>query len=253
MNAADVKWWVYQTPYRHYRANNVLDSASYQALSASFMNILDNTEGRGNGPVQMRKSNERYDARMLGITDRLAPQFQPFFGDEWLSSLARMVKLPVVPRYDGGLHSSPPGSRDGWIHTDLCSGWFDEGRPEQSILPSRSKVDYFSGTPKTPDAKPVEYVRACTMIFYLCNDGWTQGDGGETGLYASSKLSAHAPHDLLPPINNSLLVFECSPHSFHRFVSNPGRTRNSIILWLHSTVDKAESMWGDAINRRKPS
>jgi Rps23 Pro-64 3,4-dihydroxylase Tpa1-like proline 4-hydroxylase len=88
------------------------------------------------------------------------------------------------------------------------------------------------------------------MIYYLNNDGWQPGDGGETALFATGKLGV-GPFGLCPPVNNSLLLFECTPHSFHSLIANPRRARDSVILWLHSTVEDAEAKWGTAINRRR--
>ncbi len=247
------EWWVHRYPFRHFRAQSILDPESYGRVCSAFREILEITAGERKGVYRLKQSNPKYDANMLGMSDDLAPSFDPFFSWPWLQSLYRLVGLPEVPRIDGGLHSSAQGSRDGWIHSDLCSGWFDESPGWQGVFPNREKCDYFSGQTRSKDAKPVEYVRAATMIFYLCNEGWSQGDGGETGLYGSSRIGSHTPVDLLPPVDNSILLFECSPHSYHRFVTNPGRTRNSIILWLHTRTEQAEAMWGNAIHRRKPS
>src|SRR5208337_3787 len=92
-------------------------------------------------------------------------------------------------RIDGALHSSPKNSRTGWIHTDYCSAWFDESAEDRGgiLFPDRTRCQYFDGQPKVADAKPVEYVRAATLIFYCCNDDWRAGDGGETALYAAAR------------------------------------------------------------------
>jgi hypothetical protein len=248
-----VKWCAQEYPFRHFVAQDVLDADAYRRVGAAFTAILERTEAGDESSYVLRKTNPKYDALMLGMNEVLAPNFYPFFSLPWLQALARQVAVPEVRRFDGGLHSNPKGSRTGWIHTDLCSGWFDESSSQPGLFPRRKLVDYFTGAPKSKQAKPVEYVRAATMIFYLCNDGWSPGDGGETGLYASSYGGADASVALIPPINNSALLFECSPHSYHRFIANPGRARNSIILWLHATVQKAESRWGGGIHRRKAS
>jgi 2OG-Fe(II) oxygenase superfamily len=248
-----VKWWGHKYPFRHFRAESVLDVDAYERVSSAFVSILETTEGRNIGPYRLAKTNPKYDALMLGMNEDLARSFDPFFSQAWLRELYKFVGLPEVNRIDGGLHSSPQGSHDGWIHNDLCSGWFDESSPEPGPFPNRKMCEYFNGTPKSKGAKPTEYIRAATMIYYLCNDGWRPGDGGETGLYPSSRMGLHTEFESVPPINNSVLLFECSPHSYHRFIANPGRTRNSIILWLHTSVARAESMWGGAITRRKES
>ena len=71
--------------------------------------------------------------------------------------------------------------------------------------------------------------------------------GGETGLYAAKVDREHTTIELVPPADNTLLLFECSPHSYHRFIANPGRRRNCIIIWLHASVDAALSRWPDAV------
>ncbi|SFG39718.1 2OG-Fe(II) oxygenase superfamily protein [Duganella sp. CF458] len=245
-------WSEWQQPYRHFRANHVLDAESYAALCAQFSRILDTTAGKREGKYKMRPAMGNNDGWLLGLTDDLAASFAPLFTEAWLRSLAELLELKFLPRIEGALHSNPQGSRTGWIHTDCCSAWFDESNstPERLMLPPRGRCSYFTGKAKARDAQPVEYVRAATMIFYLCNDGWQQGDGGETGIYNLGFEGKDTVETLIPPLNNSLFLFECSPHSFHRFVTNPGRTRNSIILWLHASVEDAEARWGKGINRK---
>jgi hypothetical protein len=247
------KWCEVRDPFRHFQASEVLPNEQYRAIEAEFQRLLDVTEGRAQGGIQLIKSDRNYDARMLPITEQNMDRFHPFFSESWLSSLCGLVKIPYIPRIDAALHSSPQNSRSGWIHTDFCSGWFDESRYSGTgiLFPDRTRCHYFEGTPRTAGAKPAEYIRAATLIFYLCNDNWTQGDGGETGFYGSGRESQNTQTLLVAPINNRLILFECSPHSYHRFVSNPGRVRNSLILWLHCEVQSAEDRWGPrAINRR---
>ena len=76
--------------------------------------------------------------------------------------------------------------------------------------------------------------------------------GGETGLYGAGRQTAHTDSALIPPVNNSLILFECTPHSYHRFVANPGMVRNSIVMWLHCTEAHAVERWGEMIERRAP-
>jgi hypothetical protein len=246
------KWSRLTTPFAHFRAEELLSPASYGAIASAFAEILNATDNDGAGRYKLRRSAENYDARMLAMDWQIADMFGPLFKIDWIKWLSEICEVPFLGRVDAALHSSPSGSRTGWIHTDLCSGWFDEsyhdnGGRDDLLFPDRSRCDYFTGRSRKPGSRPVEYVRAATAIIYLCNDNWSQGDGGETALYASAKGSDVS---LIPPINNSALVFKCSPHSHHRFIRNPGRCRNSIIFWLHTTVDYATSEWGTAVNRR---
>jgi hypothetical protein len=245
----NAQWWARADPFHHFLVTDLLEPAAYDRVASSFDAVLHGAAG----PLRLAQSQANYDAQMLGISRETAPRFAPFFSADWLKGLRTRLGLPEVRRVDGALHSTPAGGRTGWIHSDLCSAWFDESGAEDSTLlfPNRRRCEYFTGKVKSALAKPVEYVRAATAIYYLCNDGWRDGEGGETALYSSSIAGPHTSEVLVPPANNSLLVFQCSPHSYHRFIRNPGRRRNSIILWLHITVDQALCLWGDAVKRRK--
>lgn len=247
------QWWEYTKPFRHFGATNVFNEATYKELCHQFSLILDVTNGEREGKYKLTNVKKNYDALILGLNDTLATEFAPIFTEEWLKSIAQFMNIEFLPRIEGALHSSPPNSKTGWIHTDLCSAWFDEKGTdkEKLMLPPRGRCNYFTGRTSKPDAEPAEYVRAATMIFYLCNDDWESGDGGETGLYGAHRETKYTDKKLITPINNSLLLFECSPHSYHRFITNPKKTRNSIILWLHSNVENAEARWGNGINRRQ--
>jgi hypothetical protein len=233
------EWAVHQRPFRHLRAERVFRPDVYDRLRAEFAALQP----------QFKTSQPRYDALMVAMGPRLAPRFAPLFDRPWLTLLASLVDVPFIPQVDGGLHHIPAGSRSGWVHNDFCSAWFDDGLTGDVVFPDRKKCDYFTGAPASPGARPKEYVRAATMIFYLENDSWSEGAGGETGLYQASHAEL-GTMSAVPPVSNSLLLFECSPHSYHRLIGNPGCPRNSIILWLHEPVERAESTWGTAVHRR---
>lgn len=251
----NANWEVFASPFRHYRASNVLPKQTYEAIARNFQTLLPSDGNWRDASFDVWKKQAAYDARMLSITSESCGNFFPFFSREWIEGLYESLGLPFSTRISGALHSSPAKSRTGWIHHDFCSGWFDESLPAggELFFPRHDRCEYFSGTPKVAGAKPQEYVRAATMIFYLCNDGWKEGDGGETGLYGASRATPHTVSASVPPVNNSLFVFECSPHSYHRFLTNPGRARNSIILWLHCSVEDAVKRWGNTVIRRRPS
>src|SRR5580692_10857320 len=113
-------WWLHTIPFRHLRAENVLNSAEYERVARAFVKTLE--AGKTTG----LKKNANYDANIVGLNHGLAQLFAPFFSKSWVEAMHRVVSLPNLERVDGALHSSDPGSRTGWIHTDLCSGWFDE-------------------------------------------------------------------------------------------------------------------------------
>ena len=241
-------WSVQLRPFRHVRARRVFREESYCRLEEEFSALL--TGGPDKGP-EFRQNQPGYDALVLGVREQLASRFRPLFERLWIDFLAGLLDLKALPQVDGALHHIPRNSRSGWVHNDFCSAWFDERLTGEIVFPERESCDYFTGTPQKASARPKEFVRAATMIFYLNNPEWRKGYGGETGLYPASRANLGEEY-AVAPVNNSLLLFECSPHSYHRLLANPGCVRNSIILWLHCSVEDAQSRWGRAVKRRKP-
>jgi 2OG-Fe(II) oxygenase superfamily len=244
------EWWLHKRPFRHIRAERVFRKDVYQSLETAFLALRDADATNAEGELRFRQGQRGYDAFILAMRQNLAPRFAPLFEQRWIEFLADLLDLPALAQIDGALHHIPINSRSGWVHNDFCSGWFDGEVTGDIVFPDHRNCDYFTGTAKSREAQPQEFIRAATMIFYLQNDGWKEGCGGETGLYASRVGSGEMC--MVAPLNNSLLLFECSPHSYHALIANPGCQRNSIILWLHSSVENAQSRWGRAFTRRKP-
>jgi hypothetical protein len=242
------EWCLCDRPFRHIRGERVFRNDTYEELVKAFASLR---AGETADTARFSKAQRGYDAEMLAVDQQLASSFRPLFERRWTRFLANLLGLPDLAQIDGGIHHIPIESRSGWIHNDFCSAWFDESASGDIIFPDRQRCDYFSGTPKSADARPREYIRAATMIFYLQNEGWKKGFGGETGLYGALNPDLGSRSEI-PPLSNSLLLFECSPHSYHRLIGNRGSPRNSIILWLHDTVQNTRSRWGDGATRRKP-
>lgn len=242
------EWWLHTTPFRHFRANNILNPDHYVRVAAEFAATMDEWKSKG-----ATRKNANYDANIVAMDHARASAFEPFFSLTLIDAMYRIMSYPNLGRVDGGLHSSAPGSRTGWIHNDFCSGWFDESANGSTapLFPDRSACDYFTGKIKRATALPKEYIRIATLIFYLCNDNWRHGEGGETALYSSGRIGPRTRVEFVPPINNSLLLFPCSPHSYHRFITNPRLTRNSIILWIHARVEDVVAEWGHSFHRAR--
>ena len=89
-----------------------------------------------------------------------------------------------------------------------------------------------------------ETMRAIAILYYLNNPEWLPGDGGETGLYRAITDQVDQAVVSVPPINNTLVAFECSPYSFHAFRTNR-QPRNSLVMWLHREKAEALAQWGE--------
>jgi Rps23 Pro-64 3,4-dihydroxylase Tpa1-like proline 4-hydroxylase len=83
------------------------------------------------------------------------------------------------------------------------------------------------------------------MIFYVGNDAWTPGDGGETGLYLHEDDPVDHPAAVIPPVNNTMFLYECTPQSWHSFIHNPTTTRTSILGWTHRPYEEGIRRHGE--------
>lgn len=105
-------------------------------------------------------------------------------------------------------------------------------------------LDYHHGPSDGSAAR--ETMRAVSVLFYLANPAWSVGDGGETGLYPSHEAAARQGGVLVPPVNNSLVMFECTPHSWHAFAGASRQVRNCLVMWLHRPKREVVELWGES-------
>ncbi|MBR0899587.1 2OG-Fe(II) oxygenase [Bradyrhizobium tropiciagri] len=239
------RWFEYERPFRHLRATNVFRREIYETLELNFRNTL--TEFNVTEVGQANNSDSRYDAWTMGVTPSTAALFYPFFSREWHDLISNLVGVATTGHIDGGLHHHRVGSANGWIHNDLCVGWFPGPCGATNIvLSDHAGCNYSTGVCRDRHIEPVCVVRSVALIFYLANSDWAPGYGGDTGLYETPFDSIQNASASVPPVNNSLIIFECTPHSYHSFRSNLQIERNCIVLWAHSTVETVSAKFGKA-------
>jgi len=238
------RWEVKSEPFRHVVARDVFTEDCYSRLAAAFRSTLASVIHRG--------YLEDHDIHGTTLGPKHAEMFAPLLSRAWHDLLASTLGVSATGHVLAGIHHHLAGSSGGFPHNDLNSGWF-AGKPGigEVTFSSPSLLDYTSGQVLSQELRADEFVhtvRAVAMIFYLCNPEWQPGDGGTTALYRSAKDDVDRPVLEVPPINNSLLAFECTPESFHGFRSNTTSERNSIVLWLHRPLEYVINRWGqDAI------
>jgi 2-oxoglutarate-Fe(II)-dependent oxygenase superfamily protein len=240
-------WMRYADPFPHVVARDTFTLSFYRELESSFQEILARGLGQpGERDHFIRSVPERkmprYDAYILVLDNEFSGPLKMFISRQWHDMLADVMGVNCTGDVQCALHHHRIGSASGWVHNDLGLKWFVDD-------PCRDGIN-LACCGRTPDpakqagrqARPV--VRALTMLFYL-NNQWTPGSGGDTGLYQSAQDLPSQPAAAMPPIDNSLLLFECTPYSFHAFLQNPLYPRNSVNLWLHRTKDEVVARWGE--------
>ncbi|PZS18162.1 MAG: 2-oxo acid dehydrogenase [Pseudonocardiales bacterium] len=233
--------WVRRTePFPHVVAQNVFVEQFYAELDDEFRRI------EVEHPEAFQRNMTGYDASAADLENFRDGPLGVFVSREWHDLVSAVAGVTTTGDVSGGLHHHEPGSASGWPHNDLNPGWFgDPPAGEHGIrLPSHGVIEYQKGT-RAPDVEARETIRAVSLLFYLGNPEWTPGDGGETGLFSSYDSAHLGPRAAAAPLNNSLVMFECTAFSLHAFLSNRVKPRNSAIMWLHRTKDEVLARWGE--------
>ena len=185
-----------------------------------------------------------YDAYNWGFKAGMEWPLSIFTSAEWCDFIAGAMGVNRTPHVAGGIHFHDIGSKSGSVHCDLNPVYFPAGYDDPVQLPKSDLVSYQHGPKAGSDVEVTEVVRAISLIYYLGNAPWQPGDGGETGLYRYGDDLVVTPVAAVPPRNNSLVMFECTPWSFHTFLSNRRSSRSSVVMWLHRELKEADALFG---------
>jgi hypothetical protein len=240
------RWWFAERPFPHFHATDVFTPECYRSIENSVQQLIEN--GLSDEP-----DFDRLSRNMPG-TDAFGWNLPPgangplalFYDQKWHELLARLTGVDATGDVSCAVHHHLRGSEAGRVHRDLGVGWFPGASPTGAVNPAdRNCCSYIYGDVKIPGTAVHEAIRAVTMIYYLANPPWKRGDGGETGLYRYATDPVASPSVSIPPVNNSLVVFENTPWAFHAFMTNVRSTRTSVVLWLHRPVDEARRRFGE--------
>ncbi|MFI9507413.1 2OG-Fe(II) oxygenase [Nocardia sp. NPDC052566] len=231
--------WIRRTkPFPHVYAQDVFVPEFYQRLADQLAQV------RRERPAEFGSVGEGYSASGMPLGALRDGPLAIFTSREWHDLITGVAGVTATGDMEGSSHHHPPDSPYGWPHNDLNPAWFsgETPGPDEVRLPNPTVAtktgDRAAGVPAR------ETVRAVAVLFYLGNPGWQQGDGGETALY-DHLGDGTTPPFLVPPLDNSLLLFEVTPRTWHTFAGNNARERNSLVMWAHRTKDAATQRWGE--------
>jgi len=232
---ANRRWVKNVFPYTYYTASNVFTPRIYQMFESAFR---EHTNGR-------QQYMDKHDTYGVTLTRGVDGPLGFFASRGWYRMIARLVGIKATPHLNIGLHHHEPGSENGFVHNDLNPGWFVDYESDQgTVLAQPDLCSYTTGEATKAEIKPRRTIRAAALLFYVANPPWTPGDGGETGIYRQGSDDPERPLEAVPPINNSILLFECTPWSFHSFIQNRRTARNSLVMWWHREPAEVVRRWG---------
>lgn len=237
-------WLRRQRPFPHVVADKVFREDFYAALASQLGDILDRRIRNPPNPGPSLRPIPGYDAYGLGFDTTQVGALSLFHTTAWRDMLCGLFEIRPTPYVFAGAHYHEVGSRNGFIHNDCNPVWFPVAGNLDIQTPNYAICDYKTGDGPLDSAAKVQVVRGVAMIFYVLNDCWWPGDGGETGLYDSKQADIGLPIARCSPVNNTLVAFECTPYSFHSFISNRRSPRISIIMWAHRSLEDAIAKFG---------
>ncbi|MEO9139201.1 MAG: 2OG-Fe(II) oxygenase [Jatrophihabitans sp.] len=229
------RWWLVDTPVRHLRVEDVFVSAVYDQIVATFRERM----ARGD----FSRSLAGYDASAAAVTPANAGGFGVFLTREWHDLIATLLGVQATGDVIATLHHHAPGSASGTIHNDLNPGWFPQHDDDSSVCVHDPAVSNYRTGSSSTGISTVERTRGISLLYYL--DTPPAIIGGDTCLYRSAQQPVDQPDVRVPPKNNSLVAFECTPFSYHTFISNLGVERNCLVMWLHRDRAATTARWGN--------
>jgi hypothetical protein len=234
------RWVRRSLPFPHVVATNVFTDDTYAELTADFGRIM------GAGAIA-HATTPGYEAKSARLAEHVDGPLGVFLSRAWHDLVAGVVGVRTATGdVSGALHHHAPGGAAGWPHNDLNPGWFagPPPAPDEIRVENVDGVDYHRGS--ADDASARETMRAVSVLFYLANPEWSAGDGGETGLFASAEAGSRGDGAFVPPVNNSLVLFECTPYSWHAYAGASRHIRNCLVMWLHRPKPEVVERWGEA-------
>lgn len=215
-------------PFPHVVIDDFFKPETYHALAENFDAIRQRGVLDGPwSPDYFHKFDIDYDGYVYTPTATLEPTdpTSVFYSLEWNWLFSKLFRQFITSETSVAFHHHPPDNRSGFVHHDNADKRFSPLRR----LPNG--VLYGEGR----DTDPLLRRRKISLIYFLANDGWKEGDGGEVGLYSPDGKTLITK---IAPINNRLFAFKISPLSQHAFQENK-RERNSIVQWFHAPGELA--------------
>jgi hypothetical protein len=238
------RWERHNYPFDYVYAQGVFTEEFYRSIETEYNAFLDKglLNNGGGGDQQFCRNMPGYDAYGMGLSfDNTPGNLGLFVSPQWHDIMNTLFGLKGTGYINAGFHHHSIGSKDGFIHNDFNPVWFP--RFAKSVkrirLCDHNICSYKNGSGPLQDHEKIEVVRSVVMIYYLANPDWFPGDGGETGFYTGPNMRVRDAVKKIPPLNNSLVMYECTPNSYHTFIKNKKSARNSIIMWAHRSMEEA--------------
>ena len=217
----DIK--VESEPFPHIVVDNFFKPEAYQALCDQFNAIKERGLSK-----EKRADYDRFHAfdmdydGYLYIPSPTLNSNQPlplFYSLEWNNFFSKIFKQFTSFETSFAFHHHPAEDKTGFFHHDFTNKSFSTKLALPNGVIAR----------EMGERGDVIRRRIISLLIYINNPEWHEGDGGETGIYSKDGKTLLKK---VPPVNNRLFAFQTSPISMHAFQSNK-KERNCVVQWFH--------------------
>ena len=230
-------------PFKYIILDNFFDENIYTGLCEYFDNIKNKGLSEAWAPIKKLSKFNYYDAYMHLLSPKLEYPMKVFYSQEFKNHISDMFDIKLTNDVNVVIHHHKKMSENGWVHDDYNPVGFIDDPLENGINPFKCNCDHELGH---GNDWTKEVIRSIAILYYFNNESWSEGDGGETGLYIKSKKSNDFElFKKVNPVNNRILIYETCPWSWHKFLQNKKNERNAIVMWFHSDVKYRSNMFPD--------
>ena len=218
---------VFTSPFHYVVIKNLLRDDIYNRLCGDFDEIIKRAP-----PVYKTENGKTYNALIAGLSKEDLKNGYDFFGSQqWMDFVSDLFCITFNKYISASLHYHEAPSKSGWPHTDLNICAFNDD-PEMRIQVGTNGANYADDTAgRQPHA--VKCLRWVAGLYYYNNKQTiTEADGGGTGLYDATGQTVIKSS---LPQNNSLILFEISPVSYHSFIG-ANFNRSALVHWFHTSA-----------------
>lgn len=227
-------------PFPHVHIQNFFKEDFYRQICNQFKTVLATGIVEAHEPWSPNKFHKipyGYDAAYWQPPPDVGLPIKQLFQSVWIDFFSSMFGVPLTKNISLTFHCQLKDSKPFAAHNDYCY----VGMPKLEDQDDRVRQFYFenpyfiTGSQEAREMDVSLQMRSVVGLFYLENPKYLAGNGGETGLYRSYEdYTQDNPVKKIPPLSNSMLIFETTPHSFHTYLPNKAKYRNTMLFWLHS-------------------
>lgn len=229
----EVKKMVINDPFRYVIIDNFLSKEYSEGIGKFLRNKLK--AGLSKNPRDNSKFHPFFYRDRTYDGYRYTPSYEEniyfdfFLSKSMISYVSSIFGIRVNNKLSIAAHFHPVGDKSGWVHNDHSINSFLKSKQNPNGLTIGGN-QYFESDRIDSNLLGL---RTIAFIYYINNEKYRYGDGGETGLFRTD--SEDSLFKKVEPLDNRMLIFETSSNSYHAFLENT-KERFCIVGFLFSDI-----------------